>query len=91
MLEEQSHLWINIHDMIHYLPLGWTDNNNSSNNSNSNNNNNNDSDNIHFIWASEKSGFSQLYFIKFNKTTNETVYLLEGCPIGGGGDWVVER
>ena len=61
--------------------------------------NNNDNTNInsfYFIWASERSGYNQLYLYHYNGKKYEKgvcsgTCLLNGRPIGGGGNWIVDR
>ena len=60
-----------------------------------------DNDNIntnsfYFIWASERSGYNQLYLYHYNGKKYEKgvcsgTCLLNGRPIGGGGNWIVDR
>ena len=59
----------------------------------------NDNTNInsfYFIWASERSGYNQLYLYHYNGKKYEKgvcsgTCLLNGRPIGGGGNWIVDR
>ena len=58
----------------------------------------NNANNFHFFWASERSGYNQIYFYHYNgnrKKCEEGVCgatcLLNGRPIGRGGNWVVDR
>lgn len=46
---------------------------------------------FYFLWGSERTGFSQLYLYKYSAGSQTARCLLGGRPIGGGGDWVVER
>ncbi len=73
-------MWINLHDMVHLLPRTWTPPGEDSN-----------AADFYFLWASERSGFSQLYLHKYDSVQSKAVNLSGEVPIGGGGDWVVER
>lgn len=43
-----------------------------------------------FLWASERSGYCQLYLYSFSAATQTCTLLLGGRPVGGGGEWCVE-
>jgi hypothetical protein len=46
---------------------------------------------FYFLWGSERSGFMQIYLYKYHFLTKEGICLSKDIPIGGGGEWVVER
>ena len=51
---------------------------------------------FYFIWASERSGYRQLYFYLYGfdgeiGNTDYAVCCNDGNPIGGGGHWIVDR
>ena len=59
-------------------------------------NNNTNINSFYFIWASERSGYNQLYLYHYNGKKYEKgvcsgTCLLNGRPIGGGGNWIVDR
>ena len=43
-----------------------------------------------FLWASERSGFAQLYLYRYSVASRTCAALLGGLPVGGGGEWCVE-
>lgn len=44
-----------------------------------------------FLWASERSGYFQLYLYSYNKVANAVTNHSQELPIGGGGEWVVNK
>lgn len=46
---------------------------------------------FHFIWASERNGFMQLYLYFYDLELNKGFCLNKGNPVSEGSDWVVER
>lgn len=80
MIEEVTDVWTNLHDMLYTFPLNWRPASSEAT----------DDGSFYFIWASERSGFSHLYYYEYNASSNLCVCLLDGNPIGGGGEWVVE-
>jgi hypothetical protein len=52
----------------------------------------NEIEDFYFIWASERSGYRQLYLYKIsnNKNVISVECLLDKKPIGGGGSWIVD-
>ncbi len=82
LIEEKSSIWINLHDMLYEeFPPNWTP---------SGNVNDKEDGDFYFIWGSERSGYSQLYLYQYISSTKQCVVLLDGQPIGGGGNWVVQ-
>jgi len=80
LLTEESHLWINLHDMLYEeFPAAWTPTGEVK-----------AIGDFYFLWASERSGFNQIYMYHYIAKESKCVCLLDGKPIGGGGDWVVE-
>ena len=80
LLTESSPLWINLHDMLfERFPADWTPDGSTK-----------APGDFFFLWASERSGFAQIYLYHYVSLQNKCVCLLDGKPIGGGGDWVVE-
>ncbi len=80
MIEEITDVWTNLHDMLYTFQLNWRPDSTEATEDGS----------FYFIWASERSGFTQLYYYKYHASSNQCVCLLGGNPIGGGGDWVVD-
>ena len=81
LIEEKSNVWINLHDMLYDLPSSWAP---------LGNDNRNDGD-LYFFWASERSGFCQLYLYHYSASTGKCEPLHNGRPIGGGGEFVIEN
>ena len=79
LLEENSKWWVNLHDLLYTFPVGWAPGGGVAN-----------PGDFYFLWASERSGFSQLYMYHYIAATNQCEVMLGGSPIGGGGDFVVE-
>jgi dipeptidyl-peptidase-4 len=79
VLEERSAVWINLHEMVHTLSLNWTPPGVTKT-----------AKDFYFIWASERSGFMQLYLYRYDAALQRGVAVSE-TPIGGGGHFVVER
>lgn len=78
ILEEKSEFWVNLHNNLHVLE------------------HKNYSEDFHegdfyFVWASERSGYSQLYLYKYDTELGQGINLSCERPIGGGGNWVVEK
>lgn len=66
--ESCSLYWINLHNMLHMLPLDWTPNNNSTSSTSSS-----DSDgSFYFIWSNERSGFMHPYLLRYTPTSTST-------------------
>lgn len=72
LVEERSSYWINLHDLLHCMDVGWkplslsTSTNASSIPSTTSTSD--DSDNsFYFIWGSERSGFRQLYLYHYDR------------------------
>eukprot|EP01034_Spumella_vulgaris_P021385 gene21385-27415_t len=78
VLEERSSVWINLHDMVHPLALDWTPPGATK-----------AEKDFYFVWASERSGFSQLYLYRYDAALQRGVAVSD-TAIGGGGDFVVE-
>ena len=58
----------------------------------------NNANSFYFLWASERSGYNQIYFYHYNDNSKKcedgvcgATCLLNGRPIGCGGNWVVDR
>ena len=102
LLEEKSNVWINLHDMLYRFTTGWSpkimkggigegieEHQGVS------------SGDFYFIWASERSGYRQLYLYRYavggsgtdrdSSSSSRCSCLLEGRPLGGGGSWIVDR
>jgi dipeptidyl-peptidase-4 len=79
VLEERSAVWINLHEMLHPLSLDWAPPGVTK-----------AARDFYFIWASERSGFTQLYLYRYDAALRRGVAESE-TPIGGGGHFVVER
>eukprot|EP01038_Epipyxis_sp_PR26KG_P010979 gene10979-14747_t len=79
ILEEKTNIWINLHDNLYTFSSKW---------SNSITSNEND---FCFLWSSERTGYSQLYLYKYDSHQKVGICLTSDKPIGGGGNWVVER
>jgi len=82
VLEEKSDVWINLHHILHTFDLAFTLSGNHDPNSAG-------KGDFYFIWASERSGFMQLYLYRYDAVLRTGVCV--SGPIGGGGDFVVER
>lgn len=79
ILEERSDIWINLYHMLHCFDPAWrlpADTRARK-------------DDFCFLWASERSGFAQLYLYRYDAAAGTGVCL--SGPIGGGGEFVVER
>jgi dipeptidyl-peptidase 4 len=74
VLEERSDVWINLHDLLTFLPLDGCHTSQPE-------------ESFHFIWGSERSGFMQLYLYEYNHATHTTTLV---NPIGDHGEWVVD-
>jgi dipeptidyl-peptidase-4 len=72
--------------MLVPLSKGWQPKNENENE------NGNEKKDFYFIWASERSGYRQLYLYKIsnNKNVISVECLLDKMPIGGGGSWIVD-
>ena len=79
LVEESSEYWVNLHDLLYKFPAGWAPGKAQA-----------APGDFYFLWASERSGFSQLYMYHYVQATNTCYVLLDGKPVGGGGDFVVE-
>ena len=71
-------MWTNIHDMLHCLPAGWAPPGAPA------------APAFYFLWASERSGYAQLYLYSYSQGDSQAVCLLGGAPVGPGGAWVVD-
>ena len=80
LIEECSEYWVNLYDLLYTFPAGWAPNGPTAA----------APGDFYFLWASERSGFCQLYMYQYEKSSNSCKLLLDGKPIGGGGSWVVE-
>ena len=79
VLEEKSSVWINLYHMMHQMSPTWrlpTDQGVGK-------------DDFYFLWASERTGFAQLYLYRYDAASGMGV--CAAGPIGGGGSFVVER
>lgn len=81
LFEETSKHWINLHDMLHCFPLGWSPKALASSTTASD---------FFFLWASERSGFRKIYMYKFDSTTQTCSVQFDGKSLFGDDDWVVE-
>ena len=81
ILEEKSDVWVNLFHMLHSFYLDWAPPTSTGA----------EKDDFYFLWASERSGFSQLYLYKYDAVQGTGVCLSGDVPIGGGGEFVVER
>ena len=43
-----------------------------------------------FLWASERTGYRQLYLYEYNIAQRQIRQLSENQPVGGGGEWVID-
>lgn len=73
VLEEHSDIWINLQDLLTFLPLDW--------------NSSKQNETFHFVWGSERSGFTQLYLYEYNHFTHTTTLV---NPIGDHDAWIVD-
>jgi dipeptidyl-peptidase 4 len=96
LVEETSTSWLNLHDMLwplspsFRLPHANCDDVNSSSNNSSSSDDYAEGD-FYFIWASERSGFQQLYLYHFHRNSLRTTHVTEHClPLSTGGEWVVD-
>jgi len=80
LVEEKSNYWTNLHEMLHTFPSSYK----------IGSYNDNEGGGFYFIWISERSGYSQLYLYRYSNITGTATCLLDGTPIGGGGNFVVE-
>lgn len=81
ILEERSDVWINLFDMLYCLPLHWSPLSKVTTAA--------ESTDFYFLWASERTGYAQLYLYQYDSISRAGICL--SGPIGGGGDFVVER
>ena len=80
LTEDRPGLWVNLYDMLYEdFPADWTPTGIPK-----------VAGDFYFLWASERSGFAQIYLYHYIAAENRCQCLLDGTPIGGGGDWVVE-
>jgi len=91
LVEERAEgAWINLHDMLVPLPPSTPSSNNDDTSSSSSS-----CAGFRFLWASERSGYRQLYLYEYRPgatgTRQGATCLLDGQPVGGGGPWIVER
>jgi dipeptidyl-peptidase-4 len=81
LLTEERDLWVNLYDMLYEeFPANWTPDGSPK-----------AVGDFYFLWASERSGFSQIYLYHYIAAQGRCKCLLDGKPIGGGGEWVVEN
>jgi hypothetical protein len=80
IVEEKSDVWINLHELLHCFEPSWAPPGVSL-----------QAGDFCFLWGSERSGFMQLYLYQFEAATGRAVNLSGDVPIGGGGEFVVER
>ena len=98
LVEERAEgAWINLHDMLVPLPPSTPSSNNDGSSTSSG------GAGFRFLWASERSGYRQLYLYEYQPGGTGTgtgtgtgagqgaTCLLDGQPVGGGGPWIVER
>ena len=78
VVEEKSDLWINLYHTLHTFDLDFSLGSETEKGS------------FHFLWASERTGFAQLYLYRYDAVLRTGV-LVSGPIGGGGGDYVVER
>ena len=74
--------WINLHDLLHCLTLGWAPPAAAA-----------AAEDFMFLWGSERSGYMQLYLYKYDSAMGVAVLQSGDCGggcIGGGGEWVVD-
>lgn len=98
LLTEESDVWINLHDLLHTMSPAYSPKPDSplareSFGLSPESVNGCDSDHtgdFYFIWASERSGYRQLYLYKFDATLKSAVNLLNGKCIGPDGHFVVD-
>jgi len=95
--ERAEGAWVNLHDMLVPLPPTPSSNNDGSSSE--------AGLGFRFLWASERSGYRQLYLYEYQPGAKGTgtgtdtgtgtgqgaTCLLDGQPVGGGGPWIVER
>lgn len=89
LLEETSEYWVNITDMLHVLPRGYVPA--SARGTGVGAGTGGREHAFHFIWCSERTGFKQLYLYEYGGFSKEAINLSGDRPIGGGGDFVVDR
>jgi len=77
LVEERTEVWINLHDILHVFGPSYRKSEAADGS-------------FFFLWASERSGFSQLYLYKYDATARACSVELGGLPVGEGGEWVVE-
>lgn len=80
LIEESSDYWVNLYDLLYTFPAGWSPEGPGAA----------APGDFYFLWASERSGFCQLYMYHYQKEYNACKVMLDGKPIGGGGAFVVE-
>lgn len=80
ILEEKTSVWINLHELLTPLSKNWSLPSEPK-----------DDNDFYFVWASERSGFMQLYLYRYDSVAQKGVNVSGDVPIGGGGEWVVER
>ena len=88
MEERAEGAWINLHDMLVPLPPSTPSSNNDGTSSSSSTSS---EAGFRFLWASERSGYRQLYLYEYQPGGQGATCLLDGQPVGGGGPWIVER
>lgn len=81
LLEEKTSFWINLHDQLTALSRQWTPSAAVAA----------AAGDFYFLWASERTGFMQLYLYRYDSASQRGVNETGDVPIGGGGHWVVER
>lgn len=81
LLEETTDVWINLNEILKPLSKSFRLPGDV----------NLPEQDFYFIWASERSGFNQLYLYRYDSANGKAVHLTEHLPLSTGGDWVVER
>lgn len=79
ILEEKSDIWINLYHMLHCFDSDFVLPGDSAA----------QKGDFYFLWASERTGFAQLYLYRYDSVLRTGVCV--SGPIGGGGEFVVER
>ena len=83
ILEEKTTVWINLHELLTPLSREWAPSGVTRSSL--------PEGDFYFLWASERTGFMQLYLYRYDSLAQKGVNETGDVPIGGGGNWVVER